>query len=86
MSLRCQAKRCDDTGDFCQEFPADGFTLLPRAASLVVREAKLPPAKPGFEDSILLDQVDYGGLWVTLNPAVSDGDDQQYSRVGSGSS
>jgi hypothetical protein len=29
------------------------------------------------EDPILFEQVDYGGLLVTLNPA-SDGDDQQY--------
>ncbi len=69
--------RCDDTGDFCQEFPAEGFTLYRKPTSLVVREAKLPPAKPSFEDPILLEQVDYGGLLVTLNPA-SDGDDQQY--------
>ncbi len=44
----------DDTGDFGQEFPAEGLTLYCEPASLVVREAKLPPAKPSFEDSVLL--------------------------------
>ena len=44
--------------------------------SLVVREAKLPPAKPSFEDSVLLKQVDHSGLLVTLDPT-SDGNHQQ---------
>ncbi len=66
----------DDTGDFGQEFPAEGLTLYCEPASLVVREAKLPPAKPSFEDSVLLEQVDDSGLLLALNPT-SDGDDQQ---------
>ena len=39
-------------------------------------ETKLPPAKPSFEDSVLLEQVDHSGLLVTLEPT-SDGDHQQ---------
>ncbi len=44
--------------------------------SLVVRETRFSPAKPSFEDSVLLEQVDDSGLLVTLEPT-SDGDDQQ---------
>ncbi len=47
--------RCDDTGDFCQEFPAKRLTLYREPTSLVVCEAKLPPAEPSFEDSVLLE-------------------------------
>jgi len=68
--------RCDDTGGFCQEFPAERLTLYREPTSLVVREAKLPPAKPSFEDSILFEQVDDSGLLLALDPT-SDGDDQQ---------
>ena len=68
--------RCDDTGDFCQEFPAKRLTLYREPTSLVVCETKLPPAKPSFEDFVLLEQVDDSGLVVTLEPT-SDGDDQQ---------
>ncbi len=71
-----QGFRCDDTGDFCQEFPAERLTLYRETTSLVVREAKLPPAKPSFEDSVLLEQVDDSGLLLALDPT-SDGDDQQ---------
>ena len=71
-----QGFRCDDTGDFCQEFPAKRLTLYRQPTSLVVCETKLPPAKPSFEDSVLLEQVDNSGLSVTLEPT-SDGDDQQ---------
>ena len=39
-------------------------------------ETKLPPAKPSFEDFVLLEQVDHSGLLVTLEPT-SDGDHQQ---------
>ena len=35
--------RCDDSGDFCQEFPAKRLTLYRQPTSLVVCEAKLPP-------------------------------------------
>ena len=55
--------RCDDTGDFCQEFPAKRLTLYREPTSLVVCETKLPPAKPSFEDFVLLEQV----LFFTLN-------------------
>ena len=68
--------RCDDTGDFCQEFPAKRLTLYREPTSLVVCETKLPPAEPSFEDFVLLEQVDDSGLVVTLEPT-SDGDDQQ---------
>ena len=51
--------RCDDTGDFCQEFPAKRLTLYREPTSLVVCETKLPPAKPSFEDFVLLEQVDH---------------------------
>ena len=68
--------RCDDTGDFCQEFPAKRLTLYREPTSLGVCETKLPPAKPSFEDFVLLEQVDDSGLVVTLEPT-SDGDDQQ---------
>ena len=71
-----QGFRCDDTGDFCQEFPAKRLTLYREPTSLGVRQAKLLPAKPSFEDSVLLEQVDHSGLVVTLEPT-SDGDDQQ---------
>ena len=47
--------RCDDSGDFCQEFPAKRLTLYRKPTSLVVREAKLPPAKRSCEDSVLLE-------------------------------
>ena len=36
---------CDDTGDFCQEFPAKRLTLYREPTSLGVRQAKLLPAK-----------------------------------------
>ena len=68
--------RCDDTGDFCQEFLAKRLTLYREPTSLGVRQAKLLPAKPSFEDSVLLEQVDHSSLLVTLEPT-SDGDDQQ---------
>ena len=68
--------RCDDTGDFCQEFPAKRLTIYREPTSLVVCETKLPPAEPSFEDFVLLEQVDDSGLIVTLEPT-SDGDDQQ---------
>ena len=68
--------RCDDTGDFCQEFPAKRLTLYREPTSLVVCETKLPPAEPSFEDFVRLEQVDDSGLMVTLEPT-SDGDDQQ---------
>ena len=61
---------------FCQEFPAKRLTLYRETTSLVVCETKLPPAKPSFEDFVLLEQVDDSGLLVTLEPS-SDGDDQQ---------
>ena len=63
-----QGFRCDDTGDFCQEFPAKRLTLYREPTSLVVCETKLPPAKPSFEDFVLLEQVDHSGLLVTLEP------------------
>ena len=71
-----QGFRCDDTGDFCQEFPTKRLTLYREPTSLGVRQAKLLPAKPSFEDFVLLEQVDNSGLLVTLEPT-SDGDDQQ---------
>ena len=71
-----QGFRCDDTGNFCQEFPAKRLTRYREPMSLVVREAKLPPAKPSFEDSVLLKQVDDSGLLLTLDPT-SDGNHQQ---------
>ena len=46
---------CDDAGNFCQEFPAKRLTLYREPTSLVVREAKLPPAEPSLEDSVLLE-------------------------------
>ncbi len=76
-----QGFRCDDTGDFCQEFPTKRLTLYREPTSLVVCETKLPPAKPSFEDFVLLEQVDHSGLLVTLEPT-SDGDDQTRSRTG----
>ena len=50
-----QGFRCDDTGDFRQEFPAKRLTLYRQPTSLVVCEAKLPPAEPSLEDSVLLE-------------------------------
>ena len=73
--------RCDDTGDFCQEFPARRLTLYREPTSLVVCETKLPPAKPSFEDFVLLEQVDDSGLVVTLEPT-SDGRRPTRSRAG----
>ena len=67
--------RGDDTGDFGQEFPAESLTLDSEPTSLVVGEAKLPPVKPSFEDSVFLEQEDDSGLLVTLDPT-SHGDDQ----------
>ena len=71
-----QGFRCDDTGDFCQEFPAKRLTLYREPTSLIVCETKPPPAEPSFEDFVLLEQVDDSGLLVTLEPT-SDCDDQQ---------
>ncbi len=42
---------------------------------LVIGEAKFPPAKTSFEDSVLLEQIDDSGLLVALDPT-SHGDDQ----------
>ena len=70
----CVSSVWQPTGDFCQEFPAKRLTLYREPTSLVVCEAKLLPAKPSFEDSVLLEQVDHSGLLVTLEPT-SDGDD-----------
>ncbi len=70
-----QGFRCDDAGDFCQEFPAKRLALYREPTSLVVRETKLPPAKPSFKDSVLLQQVNDSRLLVTLYPT-SDGNDQ----------
>ena len=54
-----QGCRCDDTGNFCQEFPAKRLTLYrePRHRSSAVRRS-LPPAKPSFEHPVRLGQVD----------------------------
>ncbi len=52
------------------------LTLYREPTPLVISEAKFPPAKPSFEDSVLLKQVDDSGLLLTLDPT-SDGDDQQ---------
>ena len=71
-----QSVRGDDTGDFGQEFPAKLLTLYREPTSLVVGEAKFPPAKPSFEDSVLLEQLDDSGLLVTLDPT-SHADDQE---------
>ncbi len=71
-----QRFRRDESGDFCQEFPAERLTLYREPTSLVVGEAKFPPAKPSFEDSVLLESVDDSGLLVTLDPT-SHGDDQE---------
>ena len=71
-----QSFRRDDAGDFCQEPPAKRLTLHREPTSLGVRQTKLPPAKPSFEDSVLLEQVDDSGLLVTLDPT-SDGNRQQ---------
>jgi len=68
--------RCDDTSDFSQEFPAERLTLHREPPPLVIREAKLPPAKPSFEDFVLLKQVDDSGLLLPLDPT-SDGDDEE---------
>ena len=68
--------RCDDTGDFSQEFPAERLTLYREPPPLVIREAKLPPAKPSFEDFVLLEQVDDRGLLLPLDPT-SNGDDEE---------
>ena len=68
--------RCDDSGDFCQEFPAKRLTLYRQPTSLAVCEAKLLPAEPSLEDSVLLKQVDDSSLLVTLEPT-SDGNHQQ---------
>jgi hypothetical protein len=37
-----QGFRGDDTGDFCQEFPAKLLTLYREPTPLVIREAKFP--------------------------------------------
>ncbi len=68
--------RGDETGDFGQEFSPEGLTLYREPTSLVIGEAKFPPAKPSFQDSVLLEHVDDSGLLVTLDPT-SHGDDQQ---------
>ena len=41
-----ESVRGHDTGDFGQEFPAKLLTLYREPTSLVVGEAKFPPAKP----------------------------------------
>ncbi len=41
--------------EFVCVFGHDGLTLYRQPTSLVVREAKLPPAKPSFEDSVLFE-------------------------------
>ncbi len=71
-----QGLRCDDIRVFCQELPAKRFTRYRETTSLGVREAKLPPAKPSFENSVLLEQVDDSRLLVTLDPT-SHGNHQQ---------
>ncbi len=59
-----------------KSFRPRAFTLYREPTSLVIGEAKFPPAKPSFEDSVLLEQVDDSGLLVALDPT-SHGDDQQ---------
>ena len=63
-----QRFRSDDTGNFCQKFPAKRLTLYREPTSLVIRQTKLPPAKPSLEDSVLFEQVDDSRLLVTLEP------------------
>ena len=62
-----QGFRCDDTGDFCQEFPAKRLTLYREPTSLVVCETKLPPAKPSVEDFVLLE-----GEYTRIRGALSN--------------
>ncbi len=72
---RIMSIKMPHTGDFGQEFPAEGLTLYRVPTSLVIGEAKFPPAKTSFEDSVLLEQIDDSGLLVALDPT-SHGDDQ----------
>ena len=51
---RQQGVGSDDTGDFGQEFPAERFSLYGEPTSLVVGEAKPPPAETSLEDPVLL--------------------------------
>ena len=64
-----------DTGDFGQEFPAEGLALCGEPPAFVVRETESLPAEPSLQDAILLKQVDDSGPLVTLDPT-SHGDDQ----------
>ena len=77
MSLRCQASRVSGVtipATSAKSFPAKRLTLYRQPTSLGVRQAKILPAKPSFEDFVLLEQVDHSSLLVTLEPT-SDGDD-----------
>ena len=68
--------RSDETGDFCQESPAEGFALHRQPSPFVVRETESPPEEPSFEDLVLLKQVDDSGLLLPLDPT-SDGNDEE---------
>ena len=67
--------RRHNTGPFFKKLPAKYLALYREPTSLVVGEAKFPPAKPSFEDSVLLEQVGDSGLLVTLD-LTSHGDNQ----------
>ena len=79
---RQESLRCDNTGGFGQQFPAERLTVCRELPPLVVGEAELPPVKPSLEDSALLDQVDDSGLLLTLDPT-GDGDDEERPRLDS---
>ena len=61
----------------CQQFMAEAPDSMEekrdwKEPETFRRLTKLPPAKPSFEDFVLLEQVDHSGLLVTLDPT-SDG-------------
>ena len=63
----------DDTGDFRQEFAAEGLALCREPSSLGVGEAQSSSTEPSSEDFVLLEQVGDSGLLVTVDPT-GDGD------------
>ena len=62
-------------GRECQSkvpFPAKRLTLYRQPTSLVVCETKLPPAKPSFEDSVLLESQLATALKAEMRAGTND--------------
>ena len=66
------APACSRNVNLTVPFPAKRLTLYRQPTSLVVCETKLPPAKPSFEDSVLLKSQIATALKAEMRAGTND--------------